>query len=241
MVLDLHIEGSRPVTLFVRDESYSTSGRQDTTNTVTIIIAIAIKLLIQAILSQVSDGDSSGDEAGCLPPPPPIVAPLAEEDSPDSLLLPPPQPEDDLAEENVAKRQKLALRSSLALQMVRETYRQRSTGDLTSGSFVAGTQVDDDQHGGLILPLRRVKSSGDVQKASQRQDESPFSPDEPARELFIRANSAEKFPVVYAVSTGQASPAAVAGSSANRDDSEASTTSSGQRKALFRQSKVRQE
>ena len=31
MVMDLHIEGARPVTLFVRDESYSTSGRQDTT------------------------------------------------------------------------------------------------------------------------------------------------------------------------------------------------------------------
>ncbi len=73
LALDLHIEGSRPVTLFVRDESHSTSGRQDTTNTA-------------SSTPKSNNGRSPAHSGSALPPPQPLSPP------PSPSLPPPPPP-----------------------------------------------------------------------------------------------------------------------------------------------------
>ncbi len=65
--MDLHIEGSRPVTLFVRDESHSTSGRQDTNTACSTPRSNGrspIHSLLQPQPHQHSRGGSGGGVAG---------------------------------------------------------------------------------------------------------------------------------------------------------------------------------
>ncbi len=88
MALDLHIEGSRPVTLFVRDESHSTSGRQDTTNTASSTPKSNGRSPVHSALPPPQPPSPQPQ----LQPPPPPPPPPPEPRSPSPSWLPPPPP-----------------------------------------------------------------------------------------------------------------------------------------------------
>ncbi len=105
LALDLHIEGSRPVTLFVRDESHSTSGRQDTYNT--------------ASSTPKSNNGRSPIHSALPPHQPPLAS--GEDDDEDEAMsglpvkepLPPPPPHQPQP-------------SSLAMQVVQQQQQEES-------------------------------------------------------------------------------------------------------------------